>query len=135
MKTILISALIFFAASICGYSQVWQQTAGTPEGSGVTEMVVRQSNGHIFVTTGSTDPWPSGDLGGVRRSTDDGATWENLNDVFIARTIIDGAMGIYMRASGQSHRMRVYTAQPITVLIGEHHWLQYQTAIIFSQLH
>jgi len=93
MKTILILTLIFFAASIWGYSQVWQQTAGTPEGSGVTEMVVRQINGHIFVTTGSTAPWPSGDLGGVRRSTDDGATWENLNDVFIARTIIDAPDG------------------------------------------
>jgi len=92
MKTNLIFALIFFVASICGYSQVWQQTAGTPEGSGVTEMVVRQINGHIFVTTGSFN-WPNGDMGGVRRSTDDGATWENLNDVFIARTIIDAPDG------------------------------------------
>ena len=53
MKTNLISALIFLVASICGYSQVWQQTASTPEGSGVTEIVVRQINGHNFVTTGS----------------------------------------------------------------------------------
>ncbi|MCH8033555.1 MAG: T9SS type A sorting domain-containing protein [Bacteroidetes bacterium] len=92
MKTNLISALIFLVASICGYSQVWQQTSSTPEGSGVTEMVVRQINGHIFVTTGSFKG-PNGDMGGVRRSTDDGATWENLNDVFIARTIIDAPDG------------------------------------------
>ena len=92
MKTNLIFALMFFVASICGYSQVWQQTASTPEGSGVTEMVLRQSNNNIFVTTGSFN-WPNGDMGGVRRSTDDGATWENLNDVFIARTIIDAPDG------------------------------------------
>ncbi len=93
MKTNLISALIFLVVSICGYSQVWQQTASTPEGSGVTEMVVRQINGQIFVTTGSFN-WPNGDMGGVRRSTDDGATWENVSDdVFIARTIIDAPDG------------------------------------------
>ena len=92
MKTNLIFTLIFFVASVCGYSQVWQQTASTPEGSGVTEMVLRQSNNNIFVTTGSFN-WPNGDMGGVRRSTDDGATWENLNDVFIARTIIDAPDG------------------------------------------
>ena len=80
MKTNLISALIFFAASICGYSQVWQQTASTPEGSGVTEMVVRQINGYIFVTTGSFN-WPNGDMGGVRRSTDDGVTWETTDTI------------------------------------------------------
>jgi len=92
MKTNLIFAVIFIVASVCINSQVWQQTSSTPEGSGVTEMVVRQSNGHIFVTTGSFN-WPNGDMGGVRRSTDDGATWENLNDVFIARTIIDAPDG------------------------------------------
>ncbi len=92
MKTNLISALIFFVASISGHSQVWQQTSGTPEGSGVTDMVIRQSNQHIFVTTGAFN-WPSGDKGGVRRSTDDGTTWQNLNDVFIARTIIDAPDG------------------------------------------
>ena len=92
MKTNLISALIFIVASICGHSQVWQQTASTPEGSGVTDMLIRQSNEHIFVTTGSFN-WPNGDMGGIRRSTDDGATWQNLNDVFIARTIIDAPDG------------------------------------------
>ena len=78
MKANLIFALIFLVASTCVYSQEWRQTASTPEGSGVTEMVVRQSNGHIFVTTGSFN-WPNGDMGGVRRSTDDGATWENVS--------------------------------------------------------
>jgi hypothetical protein len=32
-------------------------------------------------------------MGGVRRSTDEGTTWENLNDVFVARTIIDAPDG------------------------------------------
>jgi hypothetical protein len=90
MKVILIFALFILPISV--FSQVWQQTATTPEGSGVTDMVVRQSNKHIFVATTSFN-WPNGDMGGVRRSTDDGATWQNLNDVFIARTIIDAPDG------------------------------------------
>jgi hypothetical protein len=78
--------------AVAALAQVWQQTASTPEGSGVTDMLIRQSNEHIFVTTGSFN-WPNGDMGGVRRSTDDGVTWQNLNDVYVARTIIDGADG------------------------------------------
>ena len=90
MKVILTLALFILPASL--FSQVWQQTASTPEGSGVTDMVVRQSNQHIFVATTSFN-WPNGDIGGVRRSTDDGTTWQNLNEVFIARTIIDAPDG------------------------------------------
>ena len=92
MKLLIQNSFIFFFLSICIYSQTWQQTAGTPEGSGVTDMIVRQVNQHIFVTTGSFN-WPNGDMGGIRRSTDEGATWENLNDVFVARTIIDAQDG------------------------------------------
>jgi hypothetical protein len=104
MKARLIAATIFLVASICIYSQVWQQTAGTPEGSGVTEMVIRQSNGHIFVTTGSFN-WPNGDMGGVRRSTDDGATWENVSDdVFVARTIIDASIDLLITEIVGEHR-------------------------------
>ncbi|MBT8378514.1 MAG: T9SS type A sorting domain-containing protein [Ignavibacteria bacterium] len=90
MKAILILTLFILPASLL--SQVWQQTAGTPEGAGVTEMVIRESNQHLFVTTSSFN-FPNGDMGGVRRSTDDGTTWENLNDVFVARTIIDAPDG------------------------------------------
>jgi hypothetical protein len=87
--TITILSILFLSKT---YSQqgMWVQTASTPEGSGVTDMVIRQSNQHIFVTTGSFN-WPNGDMGGVRRSIDDGTTWENLWDVYIARTIIEGA--------------------------------------------
>jgi len=83
---------IIVVPAVTTLAQVWQQTASTPEGSGVTDMIIRQSNEHIFVATGSFN-WPNGDMGGIRRSTDDGDTWQNLNDVFIARTIIDGADG------------------------------------------
>jgi len=84
--------ILLFISVSCIYSQVWQQTAGAPEGGGVTDMVVRQLNQHIFVTTSSYN-WPNGDMGGVRRSVDEGSTWENLWDVYIARTIIDGGDG------------------------------------------
>jgi len=90
MKVILTLALFILPGSV--FSQEWQQTASTPEGSGVTDMLVRQSNQHIFVATGSFN-WPNGDMGGIRRSSDDGATWDNLNDVWVARTIIDAPDG------------------------------------------
>lgn len=86
-----IKILLFFSVS-CIYSQAWQQTAGTPEGGGVTDIVVREFNRHIFVATSSYN-WPNGDMGGVRRSVDEGSTWENLWDVYITRTIIEGSDG------------------------------------------
>jgi hypothetical protein len=82
--------ILLFSISL--YPQNWQQTASTPEGAGVTDLVVRENNQHIFVTTASFN-FPNGDYGGVRRSTDEGASWENLNDVYVARTIIDGGDG------------------------------------------
>jgi hypothetical protein len=92
MKFIFIQVFLLLFVSIFIFPQGWQQTAGTPEGAGVTDMVVRESNQHLFVSTASFN-FPNGDMGGVRRSTDDGATWENLWDVYIARTIIDGGDG------------------------------------------
>ena len=74
------------------FAQEWQQTAGTPEGAGITEIVVLPENNYIFVTTASFD-WPNGDDGGVRRSTDDGDTWENLFDAYAGRTITLGDDG------------------------------------------
>jgi len=84
--------MLLFIGVICIYSQVWQQTTGIPEGGGITDMVIRQVNQHIFVTTSSYN-WPNGDMGGVRRSVDEGATWENLWDVYNARTIMEGGDG------------------------------------------
>jgi len=92
MKFVFIQVCLLLFVSIVVLPQGWQQTAGTPEGGGVTDMVVRESNQHLFVATASFN-FPNGDMGGVRRSTDDGATWENLWDVYIARTIIDGGDG------------------------------------------
>jgi photosystem II stability/assembly factor-like uncharacterized protein len=93
MKLYVLSALVLIIPTATMTAQVWQQTSGTPEGSGVTAMVVREGTGHIFVTTGSFN-WPNGDKGGVRRSTDDGTTWVNVSpDAFIARTIEEAADG------------------------------------------
>jgi hypothetical protein len=92
MKFIFMQVFLLLFISILVFPQGWQQTAGTPEGAGVTDMVVRESNQHLFVSTSSFN-FPNGDMGGVRRSTDDGATWENLNDVYVARTMIDGGDG------------------------------------------
>ncbi len=87
--TLLLGLLFFGVAS---FAQEWQQTASTPEGGGVTEILVHPINNHIFVTTSSFN-FPYGDDGGVRRSMDDGDTWENLYDCYIGRTISYGADG------------------------------------------
>lgn len=63
----------------------WQQTASTPEGSGVTGMTTTHAPFYnIVVTTGSV---PGGQQGGVRISSDGGATWGNSIDCFIGRTV------------------------------------------------
>jgi hypothetical protein len=66
------------------YSQVWVETASTPVGGGVTDLLVR-SNGDILATVGSFN-WPSV-AGGVRKSTDGGQTWQNVASAFNGRTI------------------------------------------------
>lgn len=70
--------------SIQALPQVWVQTSTTPIGGGITDLLVR-SNGDILVTVGSFN-WPSV-AGGVRKSTDDGQTWQNTASAFNGRTI------------------------------------------------
>jgi len=70
--------------SIQALPQGWVQTSTTPIGGGVTDLLVR-SNGDILATVGSYN-WPSV-AGGVRKSTDDGQTWQNAASAFNGRTI------------------------------------------------
>ncbi len=93
--TTLLFSLIFIATM--SFSQEWEQTGSTPEGAGVTELIVNPDNHYIFVTTASFN-WPNGDDGGVRRSMDDGDSWENVYDAYAGRTITLGADG-YLYAS------------------------------------
>lgn len=90
-KIYIILCSMFISGSICN-AQQWQQTTSIPEGSGITDLVVRQSNGNIFATTASYD-WPNGQDGGVFRSQDYGETWEKLFDAYVGRTILDGHDG------------------------------------------
>jgi len=87
------TALLFISIFLfCStYSQEWVQTGSTPEGGGVTEIIVTEG-GDLFVTTASYN-YPSGDYGGIRRSTDQGETWENLVDAYNGRAIIEGDDG------------------------------------------
>jgi hypothetical protein len=77
--------ILMFLASFQGTAQ-WVKTASAPKGSGITDMVVKQSNGYLFATTGSFD-WPNADTGGVHRSTDGGNTWERVFPAYVARVI------------------------------------------------
>ncbi len=83
---------LFLIYTFVLYPQSWVQTPSTPQGAGVTDMVFVESNQSLFVTTFAFN-WPTGQKGGIRRSTDDGATWVNLYDAYVARTIILGPDG------------------------------------------
>ncbi len=96
LVTITIFSILFLSEA---YSQqgMWVQTGGTPQGSGITDLLYVESTNSLFATTGWYN-YPNGDPGGIRRSTDDGETWENVKDAYIARKIIEGADG-YLYAS------------------------------------
>lgn len=76
-------------------SQTWVQTVSTPIGGGVTDLLVR-SNGDLFAGVGSFN-WPN-TAGGIRKSTDDGQTWQNVSSAFTCRTIEEAFNG-YLYAS------------------------------------
>jgi len=82
------TVIIIFQIS---FSQQWTQTGSTPQGAGITDMIVLY-NGHIIATTASLN-WPNGLPGGLRRSTDGGNTWQNINSVYNARTLWLGSTG------------------------------------------
>ena len=77
----LIGILIFTAES---NPQGWVQSPSIPVGGGVTDLLVRE-NGDILATVGSYN-WPSV-AGGVRKSTDDGQSWQNVASAYNGRTI------------------------------------------------
>jgi len=79
---------IFIVLSSSAVSQ-WVATS-IPEGGGVTDMVVLD-DGTIIVTTASFN-WPA-EQGGIRRSTDQGTTWQNVVDAFNGRTLYLGSTG------------------------------------------
>lgn len=86
-----ISFILMFMLFQLTLNSQWQQTAATPQGGGVTDMVVL-NDGTIIVTTASFN-WPNGQKGGIRRSTDGGATWQNAVDVYNGRTLWLGSTG------------------------------------------
>ena len=92
MKKLFTLSISIFVFGLTSIAQEWQQTGGIPDGSGITEIVVLQESNDLFVTTASFD-WPNGQDGGVRRSMDDGDTWDNVFDAFNGRTITAGADG------------------------------------------
>lgn len=90
MKTInlIFIMLVLYAAEI---NSQWQQTSGTPQGAGVTDIVVLNDE-TIIVTTASHN-WPNGQPGGIRRSTDGGNTWQNVMNNYNSRTLYLGSSG------------------------------------------
>jgi photosystem II stability/assembly factor-like uncharacterized protein len=90
MKSISLILAVFVLSFTTSNSQ-WQQTAGTPQGAGVTDMVVL-SDGTLIVTTANYN-WPNGQPGGIRRSTDGGNTWQNVMNNYNARSLYLGSSG------------------------------------------
>ena len=88
MKKLTFTLVSLFACFTL-FSQQWEQLTGEPEGGGVTDIFIDESTGDLFVATGSLN-WPSGEDGGIRRTTDDGNTWENVFDAYTSRFIMQG---------------------------------------------
>ncbi len=91
LLTITILSILFLSRAN-SQQGMWEQTAGTPDGSGITGLAVA-NNGYLFATTGSYDFFNS-DTGGVHRSTDGGSTWEKVFPAYIARTIEIDSNGV-----------------------------------------
>jgi len=91
MKTLIKFSIAVLICSMVSLAQQWVQLTGIPQGAGITDMIVL-SNGHIIATTASFN-WPNGQPGGIRRSTDDGITWQYINSVYNARTLWLGTTG------------------------------------------
>jgi photosystem II stability/assembly factor-like uncharacterized protein len=96
ISTIVISAVILISlfAGNPAFPQ-WTQVA-TPEGAGVTDMVVAP-NGNLIVTCASFG-FPTG-KGGVRVSTDNGASWVSKLQHYTARTLALGQDGYVFASS------------------------------------
>jgi hypothetical protein len=93
MKTQLLSiTIILVFITAISHAQMWEQLAGEPEGGGITDIYFDQESGDLFVATGSLN-WPSGEDGGIRRSSNDGASWDNIFDAYTSRLIMKGPDG------------------------------------------
>jgi len=92
--TFYISFVIFISGAV--HTQ-WTQTSGTPEGAGITDMVVT-SNGTVVVTCASFN-FPNGQFGGIRHSTNSGATWQNDFQHYTARTLALGQNDVVFASS------------------------------------
>src|SRR5688572_4837845 len=93
MKTIL--SFLLLITAVC-HAQQWVQTAGTPVGGGVTDMVIT-SNGTVIVSCASFN-WPAVQ-GGIRHSTNSGTTWVNDFQHYTARTLALGQNGYVFASS------------------------------------
>jgi hypothetical protein len=82
--------IVFLSVEADMYSQGWVQTTSTPIGGGVTDLFVR-NNGDILAAVGSFN-WPSV-AGGIRKSTDEGQTWQNVASAYNGRTIEEAFNG------------------------------------------
>lgn len=73
-------------------AQMWEQLPAEPDGGGVTDIFFDQDLEILYVATGSFN-WPNGEDGGIRRSLDDGNSWQNIFDAYTSRVIMQGPDG------------------------------------------
>ena len=90
MKKILLSTiLLVLFTPLLSTAQMWEQLPTEPDGGGVTDICYDENLEIIFVATGSYN-WPNGEDGGIRRSINDGLSWDNLFDAYTSRVVMIG---------------------------------------------
>jgi hypothetical protein len=89
MKILLTVIILLLSCAGASAQGQWVQTASTPQGSGVTDMLIT-NNGTILVATGSIT---GGQQGGIRRSSNGGNSWENVAYCYVGRTLCAGSNG------------------------------------------
>jgi hypothetical protein len=92
MKTIFLTISLILILINGALAQQWEPTDNVPDGASATDIVVTPI-GTWIVTTTSVSLSP-GLYGGVRRSTNDGQTWQNPLDGFNGRTLHLGNNGV-----------------------------------------
>lgn len=106
MKTLII--LTFLILGVNSLQSQWIQTSSTPNGRGVRDMVILDDE--TILVSSSSFQWPTGQYGGIRRSTNRGASWQNIVDVLDGGALWVGSTGKIFAAYNPTGAVNLYVS-------------------------